>query len=102
MSRTDVHAPGWAKGRDPAWRNHFVGVHDHRYGPCDLAVFLTARGWVQTRCSTRYVGGRNIYCGCNMCTGGSWRRADRRRARHTWSRARRDGLKTADWDHVGR
>ena|GEM_PF-5131252 len=82
MSRTDVHVPDRVKARDPGWRHHYRELHDHRTGPCDLAAFLAADRWVRTRCSVGPgVPGRNVFCGCDLCTGRVWRRVDRRRER---------------------
>lgn len=112
MSRTDVHRPGWVQERDPHNRRHFVADHNHtiheawdpqqrrwlvrRAVDCDLHAFLAAKGWAPTRCRMRYIGGRNIYCGCDMCTGRHWQRLARRRERHQWRRTAREILATVD------
>lgn len=69
MSRTDIHRPGWVKERDPHMRRVMLTEHRHQDGPCDLDVWLKSKGWShETRCYVRYIGSRNIYCGCRMCT----------------------------------
>jgi hypothetical protein len=94
MSRTDVHRPAWVQERDPELRHLFVEYHDHRAGRCDLDVYLSTPGWVRTTCSVRYVGGRNIYCGCHLCTGQPGRRLAHRQERTRW-RADRQRLLAA-------
>lgn len=95
MSRTDVHAPGWVKQRDPLWRDHFQERHNHERGPCDLELSLTARDWIRTRCYIAWRWrGRRIYCGCRMCTEQIGRRISNRRERHDAKRALRQGA----WD----
>lgn len=88
MSRTDVHDPNWVKARDPLWRRHFADDHDHSGGaPCDLAAYLADRQtpWDATRChrqlSTR---GRNVSCGCKLCTGQLHRKVTERARRTAW------------------
>jgi hypothetical protein len=86
MSRTDVHAPAWVKERDPGWAHAFHEQHDHRHGRCDLDRHDT-RNWRCSHChiQSRWTG-RNIHCGCPLCTGHHWNRAERRRDRHQWRR----------------
>lgn len=106
MSRTDVHAPAWVKEHDPAWRREMVADHNHtvsehwdpqlrrhlvrRLVPCDLPKFLA--GANGTRCRMRYAGGRNVYCGCNLCTGQAGRRLARRQERVRWRSKRQELL----------
>lgn len=119
MSRTDVHAPSWVKERDPAWRANYTEVHNHhqhivghekhtdaeghtsyraiyqRVEECQLPVFLAAHKWVRTSCYISYVHtGRNIHCGCHLCTGHQGRRlanrVDRQRARRLLREGRFD------------
>ncbi len=128
MSGTHVHAPGWVKDRDPEWRKEMQEIHRHvaerfhvykrnrdgtrewsavvrPFTGCDLAEFLAGKN--HTFCYLQYVGGRNIYCGCNLCTGQTGRRRDRRHARHEKQQVCRDLLKDPfigtefqrmDWD----
>lgn len=114
MSRTFVHAPAWVKDRDRGWQRWYREVHHHvartywvkdrsgwvlRVEPftgCDLVAFYA--GQRDTFCRTVYTGGRNIYCGCRLCTGADWARVGRRRQRHTWRRDRARMLHTQDWD----
>lgn len=98
MSRTDVHAPYWVKLRDPLWRDHFKEFHDHDHGVCTLDQFLSNRsGWIRDLC---YVGqvwrGRQIHCGCPMCTDRDGRRMRRRRER----REVRQALLLGHWDNL--
>lgn len=109
MSRTDVHAPGWVKERDPAWwRTHFAERHRHvrqfwdpqtqrwsvqRAVDCDLDRFLA--GERDTNCSMRLTGApTNISCGCRICTGHDERKRARRRERAAWRAAARTMLAT--------
>ena len=119
MSRTDVHAPAWVKERDPAWRSCFKESHNHswhiygyekrkdrpgldlykpiwkRVDRCDLDVYLAARGWVRTACQIVYAHrGRNIFCGCGMCTGKDDRKLGNRSDRQRTKRLIRSGR----WD----
>lgn len=95
MSRTDVHAPWWVKERDPLWRQHFQEVHDHSRGPCDLLRFLSSRRYVRTSCyiEIRWQG-RQIHCGCRMCTDQVGHQLQRRHDRHVTKQA----LKADRWD----
>lgn len=88
MSRTDVHMPYWVKQTDPGWRHAFTEDHDHGRGACDLE-HQNPHDWQATRChiGDRYTG-RNIHCGCRMCTGQFERKQDSRRARTKWRAAR--------------
>lgn len=88
MSRTDVHRPAWVKERDPAMRSQFRAHHNHATGPCDLDAHMAAKGWTRTRCYPTYIGGRNIYCGCKMCTGQPWRKLAHRKDRVRWRASR--------------
>jgi hypothetical protein len=101
MSRTDVHVPHWVKEKDPLWRRHFVEVHNHENGTCDLHLRLEARGWIRTRCYINiHWQGRQIHCGCKMCTNQIGRRLGNRRERHDAKRAIRKGA--WDFDHAHR
>lgn len=84
MSHTDIHRPGWVKEQDPTDRRHFVVDHRHLDGPCDIDQARNGYGNPDTRCHRRYVGGRNIYCGCHQCTGHRWRRYGHHKARAAW------------------
>jgi hypothetical protein len=107
MSRTDVHRPAWVQERDHTMRREFVAEHRHtivedydqdsgrwlvrREVPCDLEEHLTGHGWARTRCGLRYVGGRNTFCGCQLCTGRAPRKLARKQERVRW-RAERQRL----------
>lgn len=97
MSKTWVHQPWWVKQRDPRWRNHFRVDHSHEDGICDLAVFLAREEgyWVRNGCriDIRWQG-RQIHCGCRMCTDQKSRKLSRRRERHQIRMA----LTQGDWD----
>lgn len=99
MSRTDVHAPAWVKERDPGWRHAFVEVHDHRAGRCDIDQHDPS-DWQASSChiTLRWTG-RNIHCGCRLCTGHHWRKLDNRRQRVAW-RGERARLLAAGGDTV--
>lgn len=121
MSRTDVHAPAWVKERDPAWRTHYTEDHNHSWHSvghekittpdghttyktiwkkverCDLDEYLAANSWVRTACQIRLISrGRNIDCGCHLCTGQIYRRLGNRSDRQKAKRLLRDGR----WDEA--
>jgi hypothetical protein len=98
MSRTDVHRPGWVKERDPHLRHLFREHHNHATGPCDLQDYLTGQGWTRTRCYLAYTGGRNIFCGCQLCTEQHGRKLARRQERSWWRTARQRLLAAAPQD----
>lgn len=83
VSRTDVHRPGWVKEQDPTLRHLFAEDHNHTNGGCDLAARQAEPllPWGATSCHMRYVGWRNIYCGCRLCTGHHWRKQQHSRER---------------------
>jgi len=95
MSRTDVHAPYWVKQLDPAWRDHFQEVHHHQDGVCTLQDYFESlrrngRSWGD--CFIQPVSrGRNIHCGCWMCSEGYSRSLRRRTERHQIKQALRSG-----------
>ncbi len=94
MSRTHVHLPYRVKVRHAAWRGHFTERHDHSTGPCDLGRFDPA-DWQATRCHIDLLyRGRNVCCGCRLCTGHDDRRVERRRDRHGARRQVREALKS--------
>ncbi len=100
MSRTFVHLPYWVKTRAPAWRHFYREDHRHDEGPCDLDRFDPRAPWSATRCHIEWIwAGRNIHCGCRMCTGRDSRAASRRAARAAARRFTREAVKTAQ---VGR
>lgn len=76
--------PYWVKESSPTWRHAFGADHDHRTGPCDLDRH-DPQHWQSTRChiNSRNIG-RNIHCGCWMCTGNSGRRLARKQERVAW------------------
>lgn len=103
MSRTFVHTPYRVKMVQHAWRDHFAERHDHTAGPCDLDVFLAARGtmpWRWTRCHIDPVWlGRQVFCSCDGCSG--YLKSRRRLHQATRTRWRADArtiLKTAAHD----
>lgn len=96
MSRTDVHKPYRVKQDDPWWRHAFVEQHDHSTGPCDLDHHDPDR-WQESRChiSWRNIG-RNIHCGCWMCTGQTGRRLARSQERVAWRSLRQSIIAGVD------
>lgn len=81
MSRTDMHTPYWVKERDPGWAASFYPIHDHRYGPCDLAQWQADRLY-DGYCQMQPVTG--FRCGCPICTQRQARRYHHRQARTAW------------------
>ncbi len=63
MSRTDVHRPPAVQQADPHNRHLF-----YRFAAWHDRMELTP--W------------RNLFCGCRLCSGHYWRRAERRRERY--------------------
>ncbi len=104
MSRTDVHAPYWVKLRDPAWSGHFVDEHRHDGRDCDLEEFLTDSTLTYWQgCYRNFVSrGRNVHCGCRMCTNQAGRRHSHRAARAAVRAQLRAAAKTtgADCDTI--
>lgn len=96
VSRTWVHQPYWIKQRQERWRNFFYEYHNHINGECDLDS-SPSRGWYPGNChladSSR---GRNIHCGCWMCSGSPFRRIQRRMERHQWRRQQKELLSDVD------
>jgi hypothetical protein len=100
MSRTHVHTPYKVKMRQPRWRDYFTEHHNHTAGPCDMAEFLVADVWIRPRC---YMNpswrGRQIFCGCDMCSGYiKGRRRLHQATRTRWRADARTILKTAAHD----
>lgn len=91
MSRTDVHTPYWAKKLQWEWRGYFVESHEHTKHSCNfspknessLDCYLEMRS-----------KGRNIHCGCKLCTNQDGRRqairSDRYKAKRLLSAGRWD------------
>lgn len=79
MSRTDVHRPWKVQINDP-YNRHIL----YRWQITGHEVWIT---------SFRHIG-----CGCRMCTGHHWNRADRRRSRHQWKQRRIKLLKTKEFE----
>lgn len=81
MSRTDAHVPVHVR----LLRRDLVPVedHDHRDGPCDLPPLsaITAQWWADGRCHWEWHHRGERICSCELCSGGYWRRLDRRVAR---------------------
>ena len=121
MSRTDVHAPSWVKERDPLWRSHYTECHNHAWRVvgrekiisgdghptwkiiwekverCDLDDYLAGRGFVRTACQMRVISaGRNVDCGCRMCSGQIWRLLSNRAERH----ATKNLLRSGRWEEI--
>ncbi len=100
MSRTDVHRPKWVQDRDRLTRP-MIEVHRHETGPCDLDAWRAQKGHHhRSRCYLLYVGGRNPYCGCRLCTGHDGRLAANGKARARWRTDR--AMLGADRDHEPR
>lgn len=105
MSRTYVHTPYQVKMLQPRWRAYFAEHHHHPNGqPCDLHVFIAGQDppvpWRRTRC---YIDpswrGRQIFCGCDMCSGYiKGRRRLHQATRTRWRADARTILKTAAHD----
>jgi len=93
MSRTDVHTPFWVKKTHVEWRNFFVEVHHHDKHPCNFSI--ENENWGDCLLGT-VNRGRNIYCGCNLCTGQVARRLNRRVERQTVKRL----LRSERWDEA--
>lgn len=92
MSRTDVHVPYRVKRLQPEWRHFFVEYHDHRNRPCN---FDPANDWGD--CHLTYASrGKNIDCGCHMCTGQVWRKLSRRADRYRAKKL----LRAMRWDEA--
>lgn len=84
MSRTDVHRPPRVQEKDPYLQGDYVDVHRHEGGSCDLSEYLESDGGGETDCYRAYVGWRNTYCGCRMCTAQFHRKLHQRRIRAHW------------------
>lgn len=72
--------------------------HDHRDGVCDLPADPRknfGRGSCRWTGSDTFLYGRDRGCGCPMCTGRDFRRADRRRDRHSGRALSRSAARTA-------
>lgn len=104
MSRTFVHEPWWVKERSHRWRAFFRAEHHHPDGHCDLPAYLAqgGNGEVRTRCCiSPAAAGRNIFCGCDGCSGARWRDPIHRQARAAWRATARAAVKTAPGDRAG-
>jgi hypothetical protein len=100
MSRTDVHAPYRVKLCDPEWQKYVYEEHDHDDGTCDIDHFDPG-DWQATHCHRGMIWfGRNIHCGCNLCTGHYWVRFARRRERVAVRAVCREAVKLADREDV--
>lgn len=88
MSRTDAHDPYWVKRQSPEWRRFFVEHHEHTDHICNFSVKNVS--WKDCGLADRNIG-KNIHCGCNMCTGQYSRRQDRRGQRHLARKVLRSG-----------
>lgn len=93
MSRTDVHAPYWVKKLQPEWRAFFVEWHNHTKHDCNFSI----KNENYRDCLLGSVNrGKNIFCGCSMCTGQVWRRLSNRSERYKAKRL----LLDQRWDEV--
>jgi hypothetical protein len=106
MSRTDVHRPPWVQVQDKLLHRHMSIAHHHWERDCydselrEWLVERTAPCDVDTpggRCE-RWPRGRNLFCGCRMCTGQPSRRRARRRDRTVLRTQLRTAVKTAPAD----
>lgn len=79
MSRTDVHTPYWVKKTHFEWRHYFAEFHHHDKHPCNFSI--ENENWQDCVLST-INRGRNIHCGCNLCTDQHARKLNRRVDRH--------------------
>lgn len=87
MAHTDVHAPWRAKIVDPAWRHLFREHHDHSRGPCTLAAWLATHPEQRRHrgCYLHEVSiGRNVNCGCRLCTMHDYRKVGNGKDRARW------------------
>jgi hypothetical protein len=101
MSRTYHHRPWRIQLIDPDDPSTIVEDHDHRHGTCDLADLITnlkAGTWKRTNCRLRYIGSRNLGCGCSLCTGQAGRRLANRQVRVAWRTHRANALALIDRD----
>jgi hypothetical protein len=84
MSRTHKTAPLSVKLRNGTARR--MEIHDHSDGPCELPPEPPSGSSGvdhSTRCFWDFhYEGRNVFCGCAMCTDQDARRQERRRQRH--------------------
>jgi hypothetical protein len=89
MSRTDIHRPAHVLYQDPSMRQHFLEVHHHETGPCDLQEFLDVWlrqvRWTRTRCWVQWYSQQRL-CSCEMCSMRAARRRARRQDRHVTRR----------------
>lgn len=97
MSKTDKTSPYWVRVTEEPGIT-CIPVHQHADGVCDLPEHPTEMGrrWGAESCywaeSKAFWYDRGNPCGCPMCTGAHWRRAERRADRHEASRVCRDAL----------
>jgi hypothetical protein len=98
VSRTDKTKPWRVRVAEHGAREN----HNHENGVCDLpASPLEGRlgVWTGQHCSwsdwNLAYDGCCHGCGCRLCTGYYWRRADRRRSRHRAKAEARQALKEA-------
>ena len=88
MSRTDKQAPYWVKKTQPEWRAFFVEWHDHTQHPCNFNPKNEDSRDCHMAMANR---GKNIHCGCIMCSDQIYRRLSRRADRHEAKRLLRSG-----------
>lgn len=92
MSRTFKTDPYWVKIKNPERVGaETYAVHNHEKGECDLPAEpewdtnLHGNCWWQIDCL-----GKNIFCGCNLCTDRNYHVRENRANRHK-SNQRRSG-----------
>ena len=99
MSKTDKTRPWWVRATERPLHT-CVPVHRHEDGVCDLPQDPAERWgerWGSGSCfwteGNGFFYGRDGGCGCAMCTGQVWRRAERRADRHAAARVCRDAVR---------
>lgn len=94
MSRTYKTAPYWVQLNNPERTKIEVHeYHDHSRGECDLpeTPMDQHHSDKRTRCSWDWESnGRNPFCGCDLCTGQSWRKLEAKAKRRKSNERRRN------------
>jgi hypothetical protein len=104
MSDTDKTKPWWVRVAEHSPRE----IHQHENGICDLPetpLGMRDLRWLSDQCHwddfhLTYGGSCCTGCGCAMCTGQLWHRAERRRDRHRARRLARRLVTGGDWDFL--
>ena len=91
MSRTFKTDPIWTKMNHPERVGMIVHEeHNHEKGECDLPEF-PERNAHNTRCWWNYdTQGKNVFCGCDLCTGRSYRKIAKKASRRASNERRRN------------